>query len=228
MTMLRRCLALPLAGVLIFSGACDDGDGGPATSTTEHGDPEARARAINLTLQDLPEEFVAVPSDAQAEDDNVVQACVGDIADDVVAEGETPLFQRPSGEGVQFLASSTAVLSDEETATDLLAALQQETTVNCLRDSFAGALIEESAAEGLQEASLADATGVPDFGEQSEALAGSLRFTAPGTGQPVTLDYTLVLVRTDTIVSFLLYGGLLDTFPPELLTELTRLVAQRQ
>lgn len=226
MGMLRRRLALPVALALVFVSACDGASTG-STSTTEEVDPEARARAVNLTLTDLPVEFVAVPDDG-ADDDNIVQDCVDDIADDVVAEAETPLFQRPSGEGLQFVATSTAVLRDEAAATALVAALPREATVDCLRDTFAGTLIEESARGGLQDSTLRDATGIPDFAEQSAALTGSLRFTPPGTEQAVELNYTLVLVRTDAVVSFLLYGGLLDTFPPQLLEQLTAVVADRQ
>ena len=223
----RRCAALPVAMALAFGAACDDGGGKPQPPTTEQS-PEARARAINLALVDLPAEFTALPNDAEADEDNVVQDCVGDMADAVVAEAETPLFQRPAGDGLHFVATSTAVLSDEAAATELVAALQEQATVDCLRETFAGTLIEESATASLQDSTLGDATDVPDVGEQSAALAGSLRFTPAAADQAVELDYTLVLVRTDAVVSFLLYGGLLDPFPPELRQELTTLVAERQ
>ena len=223
----RRCVTLPVAMALAFGAACDDGGGEPQPSTTEQS-PAARARAINLALVDLPAEFVALPNDAEADENNVVQDCVGDIADAVVAEAETPLFQRPAGDGLHFVATNTAVLDDESAATELVAALQEQATVDCLRDTFAETLIEDSATASVEDSTLGDATDVPDVGEQTAALAGSLRFTPGGADRAVELDYTLVLVRTDTVVSFLLYGGVLEPFPPELHQELTALVAERQ
>lgn len=189
----------------------------------------ARARAVNLSLQDLPPEFVAIPpTEGEGGDGGAVRACVNDLKDEVVAEAESPTFQRATEAGLVFAASSTTILGDEASAAQLVGALQEPAAVACLRDSFATTLIDSSSGASLQEATLEEAPDFPAFGEASAALAGSLRFTAPPAEQPVELNYSLVLVQTDAVVSLLLYGGVIDSFPPETQRELTAVVAGRQ
>lgn len=222
----RRWLAVPVITALLGTGACGDGgDRGEAAPSTTLS-PEARARAINLNLDDLPPEFVAAPG-ADGTDEGVTD-CIPGTGDALVSEAQTPLFERSTETGVQFVRSRTSIFGDEQAATTALEAVEQPDTINCLRDGLAGDVLDSSAGAQLLSSDLAPTESIPAVGEQSTALAGSVTFAAPGAEQPLGLSYSVVVVRTDSVVSLLVFGGLIDSLAPETVVELSRLVADRQ
>lgn len=226
MTTTRRWLAVPVvAAALVGAGACG-GDGGSEGTPTTLG-PESRARAVNLELDDLPPEFAAVAEAPPGAGDAGVGPCVPGTSEQVVAEARTPVFQRSTAAGVQFVRSRTAVVDDEAGASGILEAVRQPATIDCLRDAFAGDLVRSFAGATVQTSTLELVEGAPE-GEGSVTLSGSVTFTTPAAEQPLVLPYTLALVRTDEVVTLLLFGGLGEAFPADLALEATRVVAERQ
>lgn len=208
------------------TGGCGEGDDGGDAAPPTTLSPEGRARAVNLQLEDLPPEFAAVPR--AGGDDEGVGGCIAGLEEAVVAEAQTPLFERPTESGLRFVRSRTALLDDEETASAVPEALRQPATVDCLREGFVADLLDASTGAQVQGSELGPTEGLPPLGEESTALAGSVTVTTATSEQPLQLSYSVVLVRTDTVVSVLLFGGLADVFPADTAVDLARVLAERQ
>ena len=230
MTSSRRSVPTSVVVSLVLLGGCG-GDGGdppdPSTTTTTIPAAEARALAVNLSLEDLPPEFVAARQEEERADGSLA-ACLESFAADAEARVESPVFQRAAGSGRIFLTSITVVMPSEESATELSSAFRQPAVVTCLDDAVSGALVDTSQGAAIVNRSLAEVNNAATYGEESAQLGGMVTFTVPGLEQPVELTYTLVMVRTDEIVTVLLSGGLVEPFPDPLRVELTDLVASRQ
>lgn len=230
MTSSRRRVPTSVVVSLVLLGGCG-GDGGdppdPSTTTTTLPDAEGRAGAVNVSLDDLPPEFVAARQEEERADGSLA-ACLERFAADAEARVESPVFQRAAGSGRIFLTSITVVMPSEESATELSSAFRQPAVVTCLDDAVSGALVDTSQGAAIVNRSLAEVGDAATYGEESAQLSGMVTFTVPGVEQPVELTYTLVMVRTDEIVTVLLSGGLVEPFPDPLRVELTELVASRQ
>jgi hypothetical protein len=206
-----------------------DGAGGAQSSELQ---ANARAAAVNVSLSDLPEEFVAIPpvsgeGDAAAIDD-CVEGVIGAAAL-TVSDVASPTFGVEGSGRLNFVASRTTILRGAEAAEDLFASLQAEPVVTCLSERLSevlGDLLPEATPD-------APLTLTPDrrfaaLGNQSVRLAGATTLMPPGPAPAVPVSSSLVLLRTGEVVTLLLFGGVAEPFPPAIAGSLATAVASRQ
>ena len=228
MTGIRRDLPLPilLAWVIVMAACSGDRSAPPSTATTAQArNPAAVAASVNLTLEDLPAEFVAVPGDG---DDDALGGCAADFQDDVLGQAEAPRFERRSRSGLASVASSTAMFADDARGAAFMAFLKEESTLECLRQMFAERLIESSPSATVEAVTLSPAASSLDLGDDTLVLEGTMTVSEPRLEAPFDLIYSLVVVRTGEVATLLYFTGLGEPFPGELIPELTATVAERQ
>ncbi|HEV2809104.1 MAG TPA: hypothetical protein VGV93_01735 [Acidimicrobiales bacterium] len=223
-----RLAALVVCGLLSAT-ACSD-DGGDDAANGDQGElaANARAAAVNVQLTDLPEGYLAVPPDDTEGNGAMLDGCVEDLDEVTVAEAESPTFQLQSGDGINFVASETSVLSDSEPAARLLDSVADQAVLDCLSQDL-GEVLSSILPGATTETSLALAPDpdFPDVGDERVHVTGTATFTRPDE-EPISISASLAFVQTDDVLSVLLFGGIREPFPPETLRSVAAAVAERQ
>ena len=132
------------AGLLAVAllAACGSGGGGPLSTD----DAEALATRAQLTVKDLGPDWRKTADEApQAAQ---LDACIGDLATDTLAESHTRTFERTTDAGSQQLVVSSAVLPTDARAGRLLAKVGTDAFADCITSTFEHEL--EASDQGVQ------------------------------------------------------------------------------
>jgi hypothetical protein len=195
-----------IAGLVLLTTAVvgwgDDDDG--RTEAEEDADEE-QAEEIVLTLDDLPDGWVANPSDDDDDvddDDDQVQAeladCLGvdeSVLDPDNPEAESPEFTSPTDQEVNAKVAFTPSADD---ATEALDRIKDDAAPDCLAQAMTTLLADNLASQEGVPADLdigevtVEPLAFPDLGDDSLAH----RVTVPVTTQGVTIELYIDQVLT--------------------------------
>lgn len=230
---MHRALTRPgvrVAVVVLASLSAANCSGGENADDEDHGrSAEVRAASINLQLTDLPEGYVAIPA-SDGENQEPLQDCPGIFEDDeVVADASSPGFSLQTDASLRFVTSRTVVLSGTGPSQRALASIRAPGVLACLSERFgeAFARILPQAAPVTALALVPD-PALPELGGASVGLGGAATFTSEGDTAPITLTTSIIFIQTEDAVSVLLFGGVLEPFPSDIITALATTVADRQ
>lgn len=223
----RPIAVLALSSVLV--GACSDGGGGESPDATNEVSANARAAAINVSLDDLPEGYGAIPRQVETEPDAApLEGCVDDLGE-TVSEASSPTFRLQTGESLSFLASETAILADSGAGLTIFDTVQEQPALTCLSErlgaGFAELLPRTTTDTPLE---LAPDPDFPELGDASLRLAGEATLAREGAERPIVVSSSLVLVQTGDALTIVAFGGVLEPFSPELQRSVATAIADRQ
>lgn len=222
-----RLVAVVVAGLL--AAGCNGSETGNGGEEDEQQAADVRAASINLQLTDLPEGYAAIPApedDAEAR----LADCPGFFEDgSIVADASSPGFASQTDTSLRFVTSRTAVLSGPGESEQVLASVREPAVLGCLSERFGEAFArivpETTPAMAL---ALAPDPSLPELGGASVGLVGTATFTSDAAPGPITLTTSIVFIQTGEVLSVLLFGGVLEPFPPEAIRALSTTVADRQ
>jgi hypothetical protein len=220
-----------LVGVLVASalllGACSSSggndDAAEETTTTEaeetttteaevDAEAQARAESVDLTVDDFPAGWSAVPSDPSDDGDAGISDCAPVMADDsvVLAEYDTDDFTTgdlDAGDGTNF-AASTKVFEDEDAAQAVLDPFDDPDVIACI-DEELKVLFGDGSGTDVQGEMAED-----DLDVGTDASAGiSGEYVVPTPTGELPLNVAVLLFRTGdvaTMVTILSVGPSLD------------------
>jgi hypothetical protein len=222
--------AIALTLVLAACGTTGDDESGDTTTTTEaekssttsettaptttepevDEEAQARAEAVDVTLDDFPEGWEASPHEVDEDEDLITQCSEFDLEELSLAVYNTDDFSIGdlSANDGQSMQLGTRVFEDEETATSILDVMPADDFIACANQE-----LESTFGEGSVEGAV-EARQFEGIGDQTEGFSGQLEVTDSTTGEAVTLQVAFVAIRTGDLVTGLTalgVGQLLDT-----------------
>ncbi|MCB0987740.1 MAG: hypothetical protein H6519_03205 [Microthrixaceae bacterium] len=198
-----------------------------ATATTGSGDKadaEKRAEAANLTIEDLPDGWTAIPA-GDSDGNNVFDTC-GDLDLDeiTVAKVSSDNFEHATTDGgVLNLRTTSGVLASEKDAQAMVDVIGDDAFADCTTTNFT----DISEVPGMTGSVAPTPTEeLPDVADQVAALSGM--FTIPTPQGDSTMNVIIIGVRTGDLVTTIM-GMAIDTEPDgAILQDVVNVVADRQ
>jgi hypothetical protein len=206
-------LTFSVTGLLAGCGTTGDGEADEKTTTTAakttttapssstttapepDGESQARAEAIDVSLDELPAGWDSVPH--EPDEQNLITEC-SDFDVDALALAthfteDFTLGDLEANNG-QTVSVGTRVFEDESTATDIMDALTQDDFISCANEqvkaSIGGTVEGEIAARELSTSA-----------DQTEGFSGPLTVTSTSTGKTVDLFVAFVAIRTGDLIT---------------------------
>jgi hypothetical protein len=210
------------AGLLAVALLAACGSGGGGSLSTD--DAEALATRAQLTVKDLGPDWRKTADEApQAAQ---LDACIGDLATDTLAESHTRTFERTTDAGSQQLVVSSAVLPTDARAGRLLAKVGTDAFADCITSTFEHELEASDQGVQLDRGDPTVTTGELDAADRSAHVAAP--FTLTADGQPLDGRVDLLLGSTGPVVSVLLGFSIGTPVPAGELGRLGDLLVERQ
>jgi len=222
--------AIALTLVLAACGTTGDDESGDTTTTTEakessttsettastttepevDEEAQARAEAVEVTLDDFPEGWESSPHEVDEDEDLITQCSEFDLEELSLGVYNTDDFSIGdlSANDGQSMQLGTRVFEDEETATSILDVMPTDDFIACANQE-----LETNFGEGSVEGAV-EARQFEGIGDQTEGFSGQLEVADSATGETVTLQVAFVAIRTGDLVTGLTavgVGQLLDT-----------------
>ncbi|HEX2576560.1 MAG TPA: hypothetical protein VHK88_09450, partial [Aquihabitans sp.] len=183
-------------------------------------DANDRVQRINLTIDDLPEGWVA---EAPIEEvTSVVTECTEyGVDENVVAKAASDRFSLIVDQGGLGLDTTSGYLESVETAEMLMGELGSTDFADCATEQLLSA-------EGVTvEGQLNQFDGMPELGDEVVALQGDFAMSDT-SGASVQLSAIIVAIRTDQVITTVSATAVDTPGDEQLLYQVLDLVAERQ
>jgi hypothetical protein len=166
------------------------------TSAPEDDDAQARAEAVDITVDELPAGWDSTTHEEDPDDNLVTQCSDFDVDDLSLATYFTDDFtfgDLEQNEGQQ-ISVGTRVFEDESTATDVLDVIPTDDFMSCVNDtvktSFGGSVEGELTARELDTSA-----------DQTEGFSGQLTLSSGSTGETLDVTLAFVAIRNGDLVT---------------------------
>jgi hypothetical protein len=192
----------------------------PEVDEYELDDARDRVERINLTADDLPDDWVS--EDPIDEVGSVVEDCsTSGAADGIVAKAASDRFSLIEGTGGLTLDTTSGYLVDEDAAADLTGEIGSEDFAACATETLLSA-------EGVTvEGALHPYDGAPALADETVALQGDFTMSDQ-TGRTIHLSALIFAIRTDQVVTTVSATAIDTPGNDQLLADVLSLVAERQ
>jgi hypothetical protein len=221
--------AIALTLVLAACGTTGEGESGDTTSTTQAEssttsetttstttEPEvdeaaqARAEAVDVTLDDFPAGWESSPHEVDDDEDLITLCSEFDLEELSLAVHNTDDFSIGdlSANDGQSMQIGTRIFEDEATAESILDVMPQDDFIACANQE-----LESTYGEGSVEGEV-EARQFEGIGDQTEGFSGQLQVVDSNTGETVSVQLAFVAIRTGDLVTGLTAVGVgqgLDT-----------------